>query len=339
MKAILYSALTAGVTAFALPPAAGQLARCVGAIDRPGEARRIHDRPIPRMGGLAVFIGFCLAVVAFLPEQRRLLPGAALITLLGAADDRFGLSPGAKLLGELLGAFSALAVGVEIRGLTFGTGTLLLPRGVGIALTLLWIVGMSNALNLLDGLDGLASGVTAVGCACTLWVSVHIPGGPRAAGAMAALGGACVGFLPHNRHPAAIFLGDAGSLLLGYVVACAAVTGLCKAYTAMAFALPLLIWALPLFDTAFAIVRRLSRGTSPFRADRRHLHHRLLDAGLSQTQATNVLCCVSAALGLGAVALASPDAQRVGVAGLLLACAAFAWRGFWTARHGNGVSA
>lgn len=329
MLRILLAALSALLTARALTPAAGRFALRVGALDRPGEARRIHDRPIPRMGGLAVFAGLCLGLGFFPAEARRILPGAALVTLLGAVDDRYDLPPEAKLLGQSVSAAAAILGGVEIRFLTVFSLPAALPRPVGILLTVVWIVGMSNALNLLDGLDGLSAGVTAVGCACTLWVCCACPGCASAAGVMAALGGACLGFLPYNRHPARIFLGDAGSLLLGYTVGCAAVLGPCKAYTALSFALPLLIWALPILDTALAVVRRFRRGESPFRADRRHVHHRLLDAGFSQPEAAAVLCLVSAALGLGAVLLASPPPQKPGAAGLMLAAASLAWRRAW----------
>ena len=328
------AAAAAALTAYILTPAAGRFARRIGAVDRPGAPRRIHDRPIPRMGGLAVFAGFLLgALQAYRGEPvplRGILTGCALVTLLGAADDRFSLPPSAKLLGELVCAAAAIRGGVEIRTLTMPFGTAALSREAGAAVTLLWIIGMTNALNLLDGLDGLAAGVTAVGCAAALWVSALTPGAAAAAGLIASLGGACLGFLPYNRHPAEIFLGDAGSLLLGFALACASVTGLSKAYTALAFALPLLIWALPLGDTVFAVVRRLCHGQSPFRADRRHLHHRLMDAGFSQSEAAELLCLVSAALGLTAVLLASPRAGKPGVLGLLTATAAFSWRQAWS---------
>ena len=326
MLRLLLAALTAAATTCILTPAAGRFARRVGAVDRPGDPRRIHDRPIPRMGGLAVFAGFALGTAAAGPPNRAILFGSALVTLLGALDDCFSLRPGTKLLGELLCAWAAVLGGTEIRALTAPAGTLLLPRFWGRSLTLLWIVGMTNALNLLDGLDGLASGVTAIGCAAALRVTLLSTGISAPAAALASLGGACLGFLPHNRHPARIFLGDAGSLLLGYTVACASVTGLCKAGTALAFALPLLIWALPLVDTAFAVVRRLLGGRNPFRADRRHLHHRLLDAGFSQREAARFLCLVSTALGLAAVLLASPGPEKPAAAGLALLSAAAAWR-------------
>lgn len=330
---LVVSAAAAGLCTALLTPPAGRFARRVGALDRPGDPRRIHDRPIPRMGGLAVFAGFLAGtLLAYGPAAampRGVLRGSALITLLGATDDRFSLPPGVKLLGEILCALAAVADGVWIRVLSVPSGTAELSAPAGWALTLFWIVGMTNALNLLDGLDALASGVTAVGCAATLWAAALTPEGAAAAGLLTALGGACLGFLPYNRHPARIFLGDAGSLLLGYVTACAAVIGLCKTCAALAFALPLLIWALPLLDTALAMARRLCRGVSPFQADRRHLHHRLLDAGFSQTEAAEVLCLVSAALGLGAVCLASPGPEKPGVLGLTLAAAAFAWRRAW----------
>ena len=177
-------------------------------------------------------------------------------------------------------------------------------------MTLLWIVGMTNALNLIDGLDGLAAGVCGIGCASMLAVSLFLPQATEISVLVAALGGACLGFLPFNINPAKIFMGDSGSLLLGYVLSTASVLGLFKMYTLVAFAVPVLTLALPLTDTVFAVVRRVSRGESPFHADRGHIHHRLLALGLTQKQAVAVLYAASGILGAAAVLLAANAAMR-----------------------------
>ena len=177
-------------------------------------------------------------------------------------------------------------------------------------MTLLWIVGMTNALNLIDGLDGLAAGVCGIGCASMLAVSLFLPQATEISVLVAALGGACLGFLPFNINPAKIFMGDSGSLLLGYVLSTASVLGLFKMYTLVAFAVPVLTLALPLTDTVFAVVRRVSRGESPFHADRGHIHHRLLALGLTQKQAVAVLYAASGILGAAALLLAANAAKR-----------------------------
>ena len=326
------AAAAGALTAFAAVPGVRRLALRLGALDRPG-ARRIHDRPVPRLGGLAIYLGFltgtALAGDLAAPGMKGLLAGSAVTVLIGVSDDIRPLRPAGKLLGQLLAAAAAMAGGVRITVLTVPGGTAVLSGFWSAAATALWLAGLSNAMNLMDGLDGLAAGLTAVGCAGMLAAGMLTPGGDGAAAVLAALGGACLGFLPWNRHPARIFMGDAGSLLLGFVPAAVSAAGLFKAGAAVAFAVPLLIWALPIADTAWAFLRRVRRGRSPFAADRRHIHHRLLAAGLTQPQATRVLCAVGAAAALAAAALLAETALRPGLTGLSGLTAAAAWRAFF----------
>jgi len=330
LRVFLALAVSAGVC-FGATPAAGRIARRIGAMDRPGESRRVHDHPIPRLGGLAILLGLLAGVMPFGTfdrEMRGILLGCLVIAALGVADDLRDLRPWVKLLFQTLAALIALGHGVEIRLLTnpihFAGGTLSLGA-LSAPVTLLWIVGMTNALNLIDGLDGLAAGVSLISCVCMLAVSLFLPAATDMSVLLGALGGACLGFLPYNRNPARIFMGDTGAMLLGYVLSTASVLGLFKMYAAVTFAMPLLILALPLTDTVFAVVRRLARGESPLKADRGHIHHRLLDMGLSQKQTVAVLYAVSAILGLAAVMLSAGAAARFWLLLAAFAGAAAAW--------------
>ena len=328
---VLLALFAAAAVCFLITPAVRKLACRVGAMDMPGESRRVHDHPIPRLGGLALFAGFLAGVLPFTPLSepvQGILLGSIVIVLTGAVDDLVSLRPWVKLIFQTVAALIAILHGVEIHILTnpgdvsaeaIALGALSLP------VTLLWIVGMTNALNLIDGLDGLAAGVCGIGCASMLAVSLFLPEATEISVLVAALGGACLGFLPFNINPAKIFMGDSGSLLLGYILATASVLGLFKMYTLVAFAVPVLALALPLTDTVFAVVRRLSHGESPFKADRGHIHHRLLAMGLTQKQAVAVLYAASGILGAAAVLLAANAAVRFW---LLLAAVAVAL-GVW----------
>ena len=290
-----------------LTPAVRVLAEQLGAVDLPG-GRRIHEQPTPRMGGLAIAAGFFGAALFFARLSGpilALLLGGALVVLMGAADDARGLSPLWKLALQSLAALTAMRCGVRIEALSLPSAALpFLPLGrLSGPVTLLWLVGCTNAVNLIDGLDGLAAGVSLIS-SLTLFEAALLAGEPNAALLLAALAGACLGFLPRNVHPAEIFMGDAGSQFLGFVLGCVSVIGTLKLQTALTFSVPLLALSLPLADTACAFFRRLLRGQSPFRADRGHFHHRLLALGFSQRQAALLLYGASALSGLAALFLA-----------------------------------
>ena len=313
---VLLALLAAAAVCLLATPAVRKFACKIGAMDMPGESRRVHDHPIPRLGGLALFAGFLAGVLPFTgidePVQGILL-GSVIIVVTGAVDDLISLRPWVKLVLQLIAALVAIRHGVVIRILTNpgnASAEAIALGALSIPVTLLWIVGMTNALNLIDGLDGLAAGVCGIGCASMLAVSLFLPEATEISVLVAALGGACLGFLPFNINPAKIFMGDSGSLLLGYVLSTASVLGLFKMYTLVAFAVPVLTLALPLTDTAFAVIRRLSRGESPFHPDRGHIHHRLLALGLTQKQAVAVLYAASGILGAAAVLLAANAAIR-----------------------------
>ena len=279
----------------ALMPFAKSSAFLFNAIDKPS-ARKVHKDPMPRCGGIALVGGFLSAVVfgiiASLLFGRShinyfgvlgVVAGAVVIFFVGLVDDIKGISPSKKLLLQIAAALITVAMGVSIQFISIPfTGVLLL--GVfSIPMTVLWIVGATNALNFIDGLDGLASGVSAI-AAITLFIvalKMHQPG---AAIVLAAVAGAAIGFLRYNFHPASIFLGDSGSLFLGYILAAASIIGVLKSTIIFALLIPVFILGVPIFDTASVIMRRVRDGHPIFYADRRHLHHRLLDRGFSHKQ-------------------------------------------------------
>lgn len=273
--------------ALAATPFAGRLATRIGAIDRPS-ARGVNQRPgMPLLGGIAVAAAFFAGMLAVDQVPRSavdaerwwgLLAGGLVLIGTGIWDDRFGMNALPKLTLQLIAASIAIASGFEISRLSnpLGTGVLDLPRWVVWPASLLWIVGVTNALNLLDGLDGLAAGVGAI-IAATLTVIAWQAGAPFGVLLGLALAGALLGFLPHNFAPARIFLGDTGSLFIGYALALLALEGY-RRVSLITFLAPLLALAVPILDTALSILRRVRSHTPIFSADRLHMHHRLLDA-------------------------------------------------------------
>lgn len=314
---LLVSIVLSFFISFAMTPIVKTFAIKIGAMDIPKDDRRMHDHPIPRMGGLAIFMGFLLTVVLFADLTKQLqgiLIGTIIITVLGAIDDMVGLKPLAKILGQLLAAGVAVSNGVLIQLFMnpniFSGNEYIFLEGLSLPITILWIVGVTNAVNLIDGLDGLACGVSTI-ASLTMFVVALLVSEGNVAVVLAALMGACLGFLPYNMNPAKIFMGDTGALLLGYVLATTSAVGMFKFYAVVTFLVPVLALALPLLDTIFAFFRRILHGHSPFTADRGHFHHRLVDMGLSQKQAVAVMYAISALLGLCAVVVVSTGTVRI----------------------------
>lgn len=324
--------LTAALVALVSTPVVKSLAFRVGAVDVPKDNRRMHDHPIPRMGGLAIFFGFTLSVLIFIPlttELRGMLLGSVVIVILGILDDIFALPALPKFFVQILAALIAVLHGNRIEFLSnpniFSQDLFWELGWLAIPITVLWIVGITNAVNLIDGLDGLACGVSTIS-SMTLLVIALIVAEPDVALLMGALSGACIGFLPYNLNPAKIFMGDTGSTFLGFILAVVSIQGLFKFYAIISFAVPFLMLGLPIFDTCFAILRRVSHGQSPMSPDRGHIHHRLIDMGFSQKQAVAVLYIISAILGLSAVVLTTIGVVRA-MLFLLALCAAGAVAG------------
>ena len=314
---VLLAIGVAAVVAFGSTPIVKSFAQKVGAMDNPGEARRIHTHPIPRMGGMAIFLGFLLSVVLFAEISKPvqgILIGSIIIVAAGILDDIISLRWWVKLIAQFVAAIIAVAHGVMIEGImnpnVFAAENTLLIGYLSIPVTVIWIVGVTNAVNLIDGLDGLACGVSAISSVTMLTVALMVAE-PNIAVLLAALAGGCLGFIPYNFNPAKIFMGDTGALLLGYVLATVSIIGLFKFYAVMTFLVPVMALALPLFDTIFAIIRRVLKGQSPMAPDRGHLHHRLIDHGLSQKQAVAVLYSLSAMMGLTAVVICTTGKLRL----------------------------
>ena len=324
--------ITAMVVTLITTPVVKSLAFKVGAVDVPKDNRRMHDHPIPRMGGMAIFFGFILSVLMYVritPQLRGMLLGGVIIMVLGIFDDIYALGAKFKLVIQIAAALVAVLSGNVIEVLSnpnvfsqnpwWDLGWLAAPA------TILWIVAITNAVNLIDGLDGLACGVSTISSLTMLVISLAVADGPVAI-IMAALAGGCIGFLPYNLNPAKIFMGDTGSTFLGFILAVMSIQGLFKFYTIISFAVPFLMLGLPIFDTCFAFIRRIAHGQSPMHADRSHVHHRLIDMGFNQKQAVAVLYIISAILGLCAVVLTTSGELKAMLL-LLALCAAGAVSG------------
>jgi len=305
MMTPLVAAATAAVLAFFFTPAVRAFARRVGVLDAPG-ARKVHQRATPRLGGVAVLPASMLALAVTHEPYAALAPlalGSLVVFGAGVYDDVRGLRPLAKLAAITAAAVIAMAGGIRIERFTLFSHTYELGM-LWAPITLAWIVGVTNAFNLIDGLDGLAAGLTIVaGGSCAFLLALR--GDIAQSAILAALAGAAVGFLPYNFNPASIFLGDCGSLVVGFVMAATAITGWQKGATALAVGAPLLALALPIADVIGSIVRRLARRQSVFAADERHIHHWLLRLGLSHRGA--VLVLYACALALAAAAVLTAD--------------------------------
>lgn len=331
-KLVLALAL-ACVAAFIATPLVKRLAYKVGAIDVPKDNRRMHKQPIPRLGGLAIFIAFILSTLLFADIDRQLqgvLLGATMIVVLGVVDDSMALPAAPKFLVQILAAGVAVYHGCTIQFVSnpnvFSAATYLNLGWVSIPLTIVWIVAITNAVNFIDGLDGLAVGVSGISTASLLVIALMVAEANIAV-LLAALLGACIGFMPYNLNPAKIFMGDTGATFLGYILACLSVMGLFKLYAVISFAVPFLILGVPIFDICFAIGRRVLHGQNPMHADRGHVHHRLIDMGFNQKQSVAIIYMLTAILGLSAAVLTSSGEMRALVLiGAILVVSAIGFR-------------
>lgn len=319
----MFSFLLAFIVAFIATPFVKKLAYKIGAVDVPTDSRRMHKTPKARLGGLAIFIAFLVSVCIFTEIPKSVLGimlGALIIVVLGIFDDINPLSAKFKFCVQTLAAIVPVCFGVVIERISvpaFISSDGVVELGfLGFPLTVLWIVAITNALNLIDGLDGLAIGVATISSITLLCISL-ILGNSLVVILTAALSGACLGFFPYNFNPAKLFMGDTGALFLGYSLATISVLGLFKGYAIISVAVPILILALPIFDTSFAILRRIKNHQPIMAPDRGHLHHKLIDSGLSQKQAVAVIYAMCIILCLFAVFLLATGAVQILAIGLI----------------------
>jgi UDP-GlcNAc:undecaprenyl-phosphate GlcNAc-1-phosphate transferase len=298
--------LLAFIIALLLTPLTIVLARKINAVDDPKSDRKIHILPMPRLGGIAIFIATMVSMFYFTNYPRNVVIGisigAIIIVITGILDDIYDLPATAKLALQILAAASVVAFGVQIEIFTnfFGNNDYINLGILGIPATIFWIVGITNTVNLIDGLDGLAAG-TAIIASLTLAYIALINNRVETAVLLVILAGSSLGFLPYNFNPAKVFMGDSGALFLGYFLSVVSILGAVKGAAAIAYFLPVLALGLPIFDTSYAILRRYLNKKPIMQADKEHLHHKLLDIGLDHKGAVLVLYLISSLLGLTAI--------------------------------------
>ena len=316
--------LIAFITAYVITPYTIRLAHKVGAVDIPND-RRINKKPMPRLGGLAVIAGFLVSTIYLVITMQienkmnfgadglntKLIGfflGAIILGITCFVDDVKEIKPLTKLTGQILAAIVVASSGILIDNFTipFKENSVMINEVVSYVLTIFWIVGITNAINLIDGLDGLSSGITLIACISLLIIFALNESPLIALILITALAGAIVGFLPYNFNPAKTFIGDIGSNFMGYAIAAISILGVAKTYTAIVIVAPIMVLALPIFDTIWAIIRRIIKTKSikgVFKADKGHLHHRLMARGYTQKQAVFILYGITATLGMTAIIL------------------------------------
>lgn len=346
---IIIAFLLAFITAFMLTPKTIKLAKKVGAVDNPKDERRINKTEMPRLGGVAVVTGFLVSMAYLLisltlEKQLNLTVGnyhfklagyfigMFLIAITCFIDDIRGVSAVIKLIVQIIAACIVTASGcrIDISNITFFqqyfSDSINFLHTISTILTILWIVGITNAINLIDGLDGLSSGISIISCVSML-IIFAINGSPLISIILiTALIGALAGFLPYNINPAKTFIGDTGSNFLGFSLAVVSILGVAKTYTALVVVAPIIILGLPIFDTLFAIIRRVIKNKSLkaiFQPDAGHLHHKLLKRGFTQKESVMILYCISASLGMFAIILLESGIWKA-LSFLLIVLAVFA---------------
>lgn len=280
------------------------LAVHIGAVDKPN-ARKVHHKLMPRMGGLAIYAAFWIVVFTVYSLSQSMMAffmGATMLVFVGIVDDVTDMPAKLKLLGQIIAACIVTLGGIRIDFVTsmFGETAMTALHILSVPVSVIWIVAIINAVNLIDGLDGLAAGVSGISAA-TLAICALINGTGSIAVLCFALVGACAGFLVYNFHPASIFMGDTGSMFLGYTLAVLSIMGTAKGVTFVSVFIPILALGIPIFDTLFAILRRMMANKPIFEADKAHLHHRLMARGLSHRNTVLLIYAIS--LGLSACAI------------------------------------
>jgi UDP-GlcNAc:undecaprenyl-phosphate GlcNAc-1-phosphate transferase len=336
MRELFWLALKAFVACLVLTPIFRDIFRSYGIVDQPDRRRKIHAHPIPRVGGIPIFISYAIALypwphapaalTGYLPLIQKLAPAATLIFATGLIDDLIGLKPWQKLIGQLGAAGLAYWAGVRVLGVA-GVDA----EWWGLPLTFFWLIACTNAFNLVDGLDGLAAGMGLV-ATLTLLAAALLHGNPALASVSVPLVGALVGFLCYNFNPATVFLGDSGAMLIGFLLGCFGAVWTQKADALVSITVPVLALSIPLLDVSLAILRRFLRNQPIFSADRGHIHHRLIDRGLTPRRAVLVLYLVCAMAAAFALLLTMPHAGRY-VGFMMVAVCGVVWLGIRQLRY------
>ncbi|WP_026882102.1 MraY family glycosyltransferase [Clostridium akagii] len=345
MENLFLIALLSTLISFISTPLIRKLAVILDVVDVPKDNRRVHNKPIPKLGGIAIYMSFIIMFIAkggpIKEAELGVLIGATIIVIGGFIDDKYTIKPWQKLCFQLVAACVLIGTKTMISIVTNPIGDasqfLTINPYIAIPLTLIWVIGVTNAFNLIDGLDGLSAGLGFIACV-TMIVASYLSGRvePEIIVITIILAGAILGFLPYNFNPASIFMGDTGAQLIGFLLAAIAMKGAIKATSAIVLAVPILALGLPIYDTIFAIVRRKINGKPIAQGDKGHLHHRLLNMGLSQRQAVIIMYLISAILGLIAVIvmqLTNRSAYMV-FAAVIILIVFLAWR-FGLFKHKN----
>lgn len=326
MTVYVWAFVIALIVTYICTPLVRTLAVKIGAIDAP-DARKVHQVSIPRLGGLAIYIGYMVSLlysVKDISSVKGLLIGSVILVAVGIWDDVKQIGPKTKLLGQIVAALMLPIFDNAIHFISIGDHMLYLEY-LSIPLTVFWIVGFTNIVNLIDGLDGLAAGISLIACIAICIVTLQM-GQVDLACITLALAGAACGFLRYNFNPAKIFMGDTGSMLLGYTMAAISVMGSVKTAATVGLVVPVIVLGLPILDTLFAIVRRRINGRPVFQPDKGHLHHRLLAMGLTQKQAVLLMYAITAVLGCVSIVAAKANFTIGLLLVVLILCACI-----WTA--------
>lgn len=351
--------LLAFITSFVLTPHMIKIARKIGAVDVPKDERRMHNKPMPKFGGPAIIIGFLSSIIYLIITSSiegninifgienyaiKLLGfflGILTLSVFCYFDDIKGIHPLVKLTGQVLAAIIVILCGIRIEDLNipFLDGNIMLNNIVSIGITLFWIVGVTNAINLIDGLDGLSSGIAIISCVSLLIIFALNASPLIAIIIITALAGAISGFLPFNFNPAKTFIGDIGSNFIGFALAIVSILGIAKTATAFVVVLPIIVLGLPIFDTLSAIIRRIIKGKSlkaVLQADKGHLHHKLIEKGFTQKEAVLFLYGICVVCGMFAVILFESDIWKaLSFALMVVAVVCIGYKEFFKLKEGE----
>ncbi|ERT65107.1 glycosyltransferase family 4 protein [Peptoniphilus sp. BV3AC2] len=302
MKSICLPFLISFAISLILTPVVIKVGPKFGYLDIPKDNRRMHKRPMPIAGGVAIYLAATVAILVFIPLNKNiisLLIGSTVILISGLLDDKFSISPKAKIFFQLVAGLIIALSGSQIEFFTniISTKEVVWLKYLSIPVTLFWICGITNTVNLIDGLDGLAAGISLISAVSLMFIALKM-NLLAVAIIAAAIGGGCLGFLPYNFNPAKIFMGDTGALYLGFMLSYISIQGVMKYATTLMIFVPVLVLGVPVFDTAFAMIRRYISGKKIFAADKGHLHHRLLALGLTQRQTVLILYAISLIFGI-----------------------------------------